>query len=53
MTNNTILSYKVSYYTENYNIMYDFGGLRLLVYNYNDDQWAQFVKDNNGKLSYV
>ncbi len=47
-----ILSYKCSYYTDEYNIMYDFGGLRLMTYNYNDAEWEAFVKDQGGTLSY-
>lgn len=47
-----VLSYKCSYYTDEYNIMYDFGGLRLMTYNYNDAEWAAFVKDQGGTLSY-
>ena len=47
-----MLSYQLSYYTEDYNIMYDFGGLRLMTYNYTDAEWADFVAENNGTLSY-
>lgn len=47
-----LLSYKCSYYTENYNIMYNFGGLRLMTYNYNDAEWDAFVKGQGGTLSY-
>ncbi len=47
-----LLSYKLSYYTEAYNIMYDFGGLRLMSYNYNDSEWSDFVKSQGGTLSY-
>ena len=47
-----LLAYKVSYYTEEYNIMYDFGGLRLMSYNYNDAEWTQFIADQGGELSY-
>ncbi len=49
----SMLSYKMSYYTENYNIMYGFGGLRLLKYNYTDSQWTKFVKDQGGTLNYT
>ena len=48
----TMLAYQVSYYTDNYNIMYDFGGLRLMKFNYTDEEWAKFVADQGGKLSY-
>lgn len=49
----SLLSYQVDYYTENYNIMYAFGGIRLLNYNYDDAEWNKYVKDHNGILSYV
>jgi len=32
--------------------MYDFGGLRLMSYNYNDAEWSDFVKSQGGTLSY-
>ena len=48
----SMLSYKMSYYTENYSIMYGFGGLRLLNYNYTDAEWAEFVAENNGQIGY-
>ena len=49
-----LLSYKVNYYTETYNIMYDFGGIRLMKFQYDDAAWAEFVKNNstNGQLNY-
>ena len=45
-------SYQVKNYTENYNIMYDFGGLELMTYNYTDAQWAEYVANAGGTLSY-
>ena len=47
-----LLSFKNSYYTEDYNIMYSFGGMRLLKYNYNDAEWAEFVASQGGELHY-
>lgn len=47
-----ILAYKCNYYTEDYNIMYGFGGLRLMSYNYDDAAWTQFVAGQGGTLSY-
>ena len=47
-----LLAFKCSYYTEDYNIMYDFGGLRLLQFHYNDAEWAEFVASQNGELNY-
>jgi oligopeptide transport system substrate-binding protein len=48
----SMLSYQVNYYTENYNIMYGFGGLELMSYNYSDAEWSQFIADEGGVLSY-
>ena len=48
----SMLSYKVSYYTEDYNIMYGFGGMRLMNYNYDDAAWDAYVASVNGTLSY-
>ena len=48
----SLVSYQLSYYTENYNIMYGYGGIRLMSYNYDDAAWAKFVADNDNQLSY-
>ena len=45
-------SYQVKNYTDNYNIMYGFGGLELMTYNYTDAQWAEYVANAGGTLSY-
>ncbi len=47
-----LLGFQVSYITEEYNIMYDFGGFRLMNFNYNDVEWAAFVKKNGGQIDY-
>ena len=47
-----LLSYKVSYYTPDYNIMYGFGGMELLKFNYTDEEWTKFVEEKGGTLSY-
>lgn len=47
-----LISYKVAYATENYNIMYGFGGLRHLKMLMNDEEWDKFVQENNGQLNY-
>lgn len=44
-----MMSKQVSYYTEDYNIMYDFGGLRLMKYNYDDEAWEQYKSSNELK----
>lgn len=48
----SLLSYKVKYFTEDYNVMYGFGGLRLMRYTYNDAEWATYVQEQGGNLSY-
>lgn len=45
-------SYQLSYYTDVYNIMYEFGGLELMTYHYSDAQWAAYVASAGGTLSY-
>ena len=45
-------SYQVKNYTEKYNIMYGFGGLELMTYNYSDAQWAEYVANAGGTLNY-
>lgn len=47
-----LLSYQVRYITENYNVMYDFGGLELLQFQYSDAEWEEFVSSEGGTLSY-
>ena len=49
-----MLSYKVNYYTEDYNVMYDFGGMRLMKYNYTDAEWADYVASHtvDGQIAY-
>ena len=48
----SLLSYQVSYYTDEYNIMYDFGGFRLMSFNFTDAEWADFVSEQGGTLNY-
>ena len=47
-----MVSYQLDYFTENYNIMYGFGGLELMTYNYTDAEWADFIAESNGAISY-
>lgn len=48
----SMYSKKVKYATLNYNIMYAFGGIRLMTYNYSDVEWADYVASQGGTLSY-
>ena len=52
MTTCVMLAYQCSYYTEEYNIMYGYGGIELLQYNYTDAEWADFVASQGGTLNY-
>ena len=52
MTVCSMLGYQLNFYTEDYNIMYGWGGLRLATWNYNDTEWAKYVQSNNGTLNY-
>ncbi len=45
-------SFQVQNYTDEYNIMYGFGGMELMTYNYSDAEWAAYVEKSGGKLSY-
>jgi oligopeptide transport system substrate-binding protein len=45
-------SKRLNYITDEYNLMYGFGGLRFLTYEYSDQQWADYVKENGGTLNY-
>ena len=51
-TSATLMSKQVSYYTSTYNRVYGFGGLRLMTYHYDDAQWAAYVEDQDGTVSY-
>lgn len=48
----TLISYQTEQYTDKYNIMYGFGGIRLMKYNYDDAEWRVFVKDMGSRLDY-
>ena len=48
----SLFSKKLHYATLDYNIMYGYGGIRLMTYNYDDEAWDAYVKAQGGKLSY-
>ena len=52
-TNCSLLSYQADYYTHDYNVMYGYGGLRLMEYAYDDAAWSAYVRGEGGNLSYV
>ncbi len=43
---------KINYYTEEYVYGVGRGGIKYMTYNYDDAEWAKFVKSNNGILNY-
>ena len=47
-----LMSYQVDQYTQDYNIMYGFGGIELATFNYTDAEWAAYVAEQGGTLSY-
>ena len=51
-TDCSLFSKKIQYATEDYNIMYGYGGIRLMKFNYNDKEWAEFVAGQNGEIDY-
>ena len=46
-------SMKVEYYSEDYNMMMGFGGLKYNTYNYTDAEWDEFVASQGGELDYT
>lgn len=48
----SMYSQKIKYATLNYNIMYGYGGTRLMTYNYSDFEWANYVASQGGTLDY-
>ncbi len=46
-------SYKIEYATYEYDIMYGYGGVRLMKFNYDDKAWDEFVASENGELDYT
>ncbi len=51
-TVSSMLSYQVENYTHDYNIMYGFGGIELLTYNYTDAEWTAYIAEQGGTLNY-
>ena len=45
-------SKRLQYVTDEYNIMYGFGGLRFLTYSHTDAEWAAYVAEQGGTLNY-
>ncbi len=45
-------SKKINQGTTEYNLFYQFGGIRHMTYNYTDAEWASYVKKSGGTLKY-
>ncbi len=45
-------SKRLKYVTDEYNVMYGFGGLRMLKYTYSDQAWEKYVSSQGGTLNY-
>jgi oligopeptide transport system substrate-binding protein len=48
----SLYSYKIDYPVHTYNIMYGYGGMRFLQFNYNDADWEAYVASQGGTLNY-
>lgn len=48
----SLASFQYDYFTTEYNIMYGYGGLELISYNYDDAEWKAFVRSEGGTLNY-
>ncbi len=44
---------QIEYYSDEYNMMMGFGGLKYNTYNYTDAEWADYVASQNGELDYT
>jgi len=47
-----LLTQQAYYVVEDYNPVMSRGGIQYLKYNYNDDDWAAYVKEQGGTLKY-
>ena len=52
MTSCALMSYQADYYTRENNILYGYGGLRLLTYHLNDADWGEYIARQGGTLRY-
>lgn len=48
----SLYSQKINMATLDYNIMYGYGGTRLMTFNYDDAAWDEYVASQGGTLSY-
>lgn len=51
-TSSRVLSYKVEYGYSEYNTIYEYGGLRTMTYNYDDEAFDKYVDEQGSSLKY-
>lgn len=51
-TSSRLLSWKVEYGVDTYNVMCEYGGVRYMTYNYDDASFESYVKEQGGTLTY-
>ena len=51
-TDCSLFSKKIRYAAAEYNLMYGYGGVRLMTYNFSDAEWDEFVKSQGGSIDY-
>jgi oligopeptide transport system substrate-binding protein len=48
----SLLSYKIDWGIQEFNIVYGRGGFRFSTFNFNDQEWEEFVASHGGMLNY-
>lgn len=48
----SLLSQQVYYVVEDYSVIMGRGGIAYMKYNYDEEEWANYVKEQGGELSY-
>lgn len=48
----SLFSKKIEFAEADYNIMYGYGGVRLMKYNYSDAEWDAFIASQGGTIDY-
>ena len=51
-TSSRLLSHKVEYGMKSYNVMCEYGGIRYMTYNYDDESYKEYIKKQGGTLKY-
>ena len=48
----SLMGYKCDYTSYEYNTFMGYGGIQYMTYHFDDQGWAEFVKEHNSKLNY-